>query len=94
LGYFWWYRDENNKIEKGGGVGMSEEIRPGANLRHANLWKADLRHADLRGANLTEANLRRANLWKADLTGADLEGAKISAKYKDLIDWVEEINNV
>lgn len=31
-----------------------------------------------------------ANLWKANLSRANLEGAKISVKYKDLIDWVEE----
>jgi len=44
------------------------EIKPGANLRYANL-----RYANLKGANLSKANLKGANLTEADLKGANLE---------------------
>jgi hypothetical protein len=57
-------------------------IKPGANLRGANLFGANLRGAyligaDLRGANLIGANLRGAYLIGADLRGADLIGANL-----------------
>jgi len=49
---------------------MQERIKPGADLRGANLLGADLRRADLRWANL-----RRAILYGADLRWADLRQA-------------------
>ncbi len=57
--------------------GVEYDIKPGANLRNANLRGADLRHADLQGANLQNADLRGANLQNADLRGADLRGANL-----------------
>lgn len=58
-------------------------IRPGADLRMANLGEADLGGANLTKANLTEANLvraylRGARLVKASLGGANLRGAKLT----------------
>ena len=65
-----------------------DEIRPGANLRNADLSKRDLHEADLRGANLSGADLSwarllgavlsRADLSRADLSGAHLSGADLS----------------
>ena len=59
------------------------EIKPGANLRGANLEYANLRgvdleRADLRGANLVGANLEDANLVGAYLVDANLEGANLT----------------
>ena len=71
---------------------MKYEIKPGANLREADLLGADLKGAKLReanlkgaklylanllGANLEEANLFGADLREADLEKADLEGANL-----------------
>jgi hypothetical protein len=58
------------------------DIKPGANLREANLRVANLREANLKGANLEGANLRGANLRGANLEeaylrGANLEGANL-----------------
>ena len=53
------------------------EIKPGADLRGADLEKADLEGADLRKANLRGANLYRANLQDANLEGADLQDANL-----------------
>jgi len=73
--------------------GREYNIKPGANLRCADLrranlqWRdlrqaylagADLRDANLRGAYLTNADLRHANLRGADMTGADLRGADLT----------------
>ncbi len=52
-------------------------IRPGADLRYADLRYANLCAADLRYANLSYANLRDANLSVADLCEADLRGADL-----------------
>ena len=65
---------------------MNLEIKPGAdlrdaNLRGANLRDADLRDADLRGANLYGANLRDANLRGANLYGANLTETKGLAQF-------------
>ena len=64
------------------------EIKPGADLRRANLYganlygadlyRADLSEAYLREANLSEAYLREANLSRADLRKADLRGTYLS----------------
>ena len=51
------------------------EIKPGADLRGANLSGANLRWVNLREANLSGANLREANLSGANLRGADLSEA-------------------
>lgn len=51
-------------------------IKPGANLRGA-----DLRWANLGGANLNRADLRWANLNRADLRGANLGGANLAYAY-------------
>lgn len=58
----------------------SANIKPGADLRGADLSEADLdgvdlSRADLNGANLSEANLHEANLSEADLGGIDLSEA-------------------
>ncbi len=58
------------------------EIKPGANLRNADLrfadlHSADLRNADLRGLNLKGADLRDANLAGAKLSDANLRGANL-----------------
>jgi len=55
------------------------EIKPGADLRGANLCHADLRGANLRGANLRYANLRYADLCCADLRDANLYCAYLRA---------------
>jgi len=67
------------------------EIKPGANLRYADLRGADLGRADLRGADLGRADLRgvdlrdaylgRACLRRADLRDANLVGANLSGAY-------------
>lgn len=62
------------------------KIKPGANLRRANLGEANLMGANLEGANLMEANLRganlmEANLWNAHLIKADLRGANLGKAY-------------
>ena len=69
------------------------EIKPGANLRYADLRGADLGRADLRGADLGRADLRgvdlrdaylgraclrRADLRDANLGYANLMGARVS----------------
>ena len=76
------------------------EIKPGADLRNADLRcdnlsgldlsGADLRHADLRGANLVWADLRKADLSGANLrdtylSGADFTGANITGA--DFTGW-------
>ena len=68
------------------------EIKPGADLRCANLEGANLEGAYLRdanlegtnlsganleGADLRYANLRYANLYRANLSGANLDGANL-----------------
>ena len=58
------------------------EIKPGADLRKADLGRANLYGARLKGANLGRADLREANLTRADLEGAylteaDLRGANL-----------------
>ena len=53
------------------------EIKPGANLRSADLEGANIIGADLRGANLRCANLISANLSGAYLISANLEGADL-----------------
>ena len=70
------------------GASLGEfDVRPGADLRGANLScahlmvaslrEANLRGADLREANLRSADLRGANLMSADLRNADLRGADL-----------------
>ena len=53
------------------------EIKPGANLRNADLMGANLRDADLRNADLMDANLRDADLRNADLMDANLRNADL-----------------
>ena len=53
----------------------SYEIKPGADLRQANLQVSYLRGADLREALLYRANLQGADLRGADLSLANLKGA-------------------
>jgi hypothetical protein len=60
------------------------EIKPGANLRGANLRDANLSYANLRDANLSYANLRGADLRGASLGDAVLRGANL--RYADLRD--------
>ena len=55
-------------------------IKPGADLRHANLSGADLT-----GANLSGADLSCAYLTGTDLSGANLRGAKLTA---DQLMWL------
>jgi len=50
-------------------------IKPGADLREANLEGAFLRGLDLHGADLSEANLTNANLSETNLSGAKLTDA-------------------
>ena len=52
-----------------------------ADLRNANLHRADLSGADLSGANLRDADLRNANLHRADLRRAYLRGADLRGAY-------------
>ncbi len=60
----------------------AQEIKPGIDLRNAdlsgtNLSKTNLSEADLREANLSKADLGEATLWKAKLHGADIEGTSL-----------------
>ena len=57
--------------------GKQYDIKPGANLRGADLRGAYLRGANLYGADLHGANLYGANLYGADLYGANLRGANL-----------------
>ena len=72
------------------------EIKPGSNLREAdlrgaNLSEADLRGASLHGANLSEADLIDANLSDADLSGADLRQADLSGvNMFSQTDWIRK----
>jgi len=50
-------------------------IKPGADLRDANLSGVDLSGANLRGADLSGANLNQADLRDANFRGAYLRGA-------------------
>ena len=52
-------------------------IKPGADLRAANLQYADLQVANLQGANLQGTNLQGAGLQGANLQDADLQGANL-----------------
>jgi len=52
-------------------------IKPGANLRVADLRGVDLYSADLRGADLSAADLSTTNLSWANLIGADLSAADL-----------------
>jgi hypothetical protein len=66
------------------------DVRPGANLRDADLRGADLRganlkHADLLDADLQYADLRGADLRDADLRGADLRDARLNWQSHNLI---------
>jgi uncharacterized protein YjbI with pentapeptide repeats len=64
-----------------------ENLKPGADLRKAELAGADLKgrnlarvnlsKANLHGADLGKANLYKANLIEADLSGADLSGVNL-----------------
>ena len=63
----------------------------GADLRCANLWGANLWVADLKGANLYGANLIGANLMGANLTDADLKDASLEGAKIDLIPGHEEL---
>jgi hypothetical protein len=66
------------------GVGFSDGMPPGTDLRGANLRGAQLSGANLtgvclRGANLGNANLRDASLaFGTDLRGVNLSGADLS----------------
>ena len=83
-------RDDHGRFASGGGGSSSDakvvngyEIKPGANLRDANLSGADLHNAhlsnaDLRGADLSHANLSGAKLNDANLSDASLVFAKLS----------------
>jgi len=53
-------------------------IKPGADLREAQLQLADLSEADLCEANLHGANLFMADLSGANLTMASLIGAEVA----------------
>ncbi len=57
--------------------GKTYEIKPGADLKGANLERADLLGADLYFANLKEADLRGADLKEANLLGANLKEADL-----------------
>ena len=57
--------------------GKTYEIKPGADLKGANLERADLKGANLYGAYLEEANLLGANLKEADLREANLLEANL-----------------
>jgi uncharacterized protein YjbI with pentapeptide repeats len=54
------------------------EIKPGADLRYANLEGANLEGACLLDANLKGACLVDANLVDVDLKGANLKGAIVT----------------
>jgi len=66
------------------------EIKPRADLSHANLEGRNPRNVDLMGANLGYANLANATLRDCyltranigDLLGANLEGAKMPDEFK------------
>ena len=81
------------------------EIKPGADLRGADLHGADLRGANLRGADLYGANLYRANLYGANLCDANLRGANLcradlreadlrGAKYTTELDYTKIVPEV
>ena len=53
------------------------DVKPGADLRRADLQGADLRRADLHKADLRRADLHKANLREANLRGADLREANL-----------------
>jgi hypothetical protein len=75
--------------EKSLSAAISNAIKNGISLRHADLSDANLRIADLRGADLRDADLsdadlsgadlREANLSRADLSGANLSDANLRA---------------
>jgi len=53
------------------------EIKPGADLRGANMLGANMRGANMLGADLRGANMRGANMLGANMPGADLRGANM-----------------
>jgi hypothetical protein len=62
---------------------MEYDIKPGADLKGANLsgsilFRANLSRAILSRANLSGSKLSRASLFGADLSRADLTGANLS----------------
>jgi len=66
------------------------EIKPGANLRYADLSYADLRDTNLQGADLRRADLSYVNLQGTNLVGANLYDAilrevKLNWQSHDLI---------
>jgi len=54
------------------------DLRPGANLQHADLRGLDLHGIDLAGANLQHADLAGSTLSGADFAGANLQWADLS----------------
>ena len=60
-----------------GAIGC-KPLKPGGDLREANLSGRNLAGVDLSGADLSNANLSNADLFRADLSKANLSNADLS----------------